>query len=423
MAQGGSVRADGDDSGIALGEDGRTRIHLGADAAVGFDTNPYTTPLATGDFNGDVALRIRPYVEAALPGSTIDFRGRAALDYGVLPGAINPETRSLLLYQANVNADAEISRGAALNFAVGDSVSVNTDPGVVALGSLLSRVNNQLRLGVGFVPGGGILKFRLGVTSTLVHFLADESAGTFVLQDGLMDSLNNTATLRADYRFFPKTGAFVSLHGGWQVYPFAQRALPQAFPVGARAGLQGQILTKLSGLVAIGYENPLVFNASGFQSGDVVGVVGQVEGQWTPTPASGLAAGYRRSFDPVALYQYLGQTRVYLRASQLVGATELTGNLAWTLLEYGAEDTGEAICPVDQPQCNQLTDKLTGRVDHMVVFSFRASYYVLPWLSVGVANMLDWRLTNAGTVDAPEAPSVNLSYLRNETMLLASVRY
>ncbi|MBM4282450.1 MAG: hypothetical protein FJ137_17420 [Deltaproteobacteria bacterium] len=424
MAQGGSVRADGDATGIALGDDSRSRLHLGADAGFGFDTNPYTTPLATGDFTGDVAARIRPYVEASMPGSMIDFRGRAAFDYGALPGVLTPSTRSFLLYQANVSADAEIRRGAPVSFVVGDTVSLHTDPGVVSLGSLLSRVNNQLRLGVGITPGGGSLKFRLGVTSTLVHFFADESADGFVLRDGLLDTLNNTAILRADYRFLPKTGAFVALTGGWQVYPFARRSLPQAFPVGVRLGLQGQVLAKLSTLLAVGYDNPLVFDENGLQTGQVAGLSGQAEAQWAPTPATALAIGYRRNFEPVALYQFLGQNRAYVRASQLLGVTELYGFLSWSLLEYGEESTGVAECGSGAAgQCDQLTDTPVGRVDHMVAATVRASYYVLPWLAIGLSNSLDWRVTNAGTVPTEGVDALNLSYLRNETLLLASVRY
>ncbi len=418
------LRAEGDETGIAVTEDGRSRLHLGLNAGLGFDTNPYTTPLATGDFNGDASARIRPYIEATLPGAQWNLRGRAAFDYGFLPGAVNRQTRASLLYQASGGVDVEWNRGSAWNFAVGDTVSINTDPGVIALGSLLSRVNNQVRAGVGFTPGGGSLSFRLGLISTLVHYFEDPNNDSFVLSDGLLDSLNNSLTLRADYRFLPKTGLFAVVNAGWQTYPFAQRSMPQAFPLGGRLGIQGQFLSKLSGLASIGYENPFVFNTNGLQSGSVVGFVGQGELQWNPGPASALAAGYRRGFDPVALYQYLGQNKFYVRGSQLIGVTELSGNLSWNVLEYGAEDTGDEAClRNDLEQCNQLTDKVIGRIDNAIAVNVRAFYYVLPWLALGVSNGLDWRLTNANTIAVPGVPGVNLSYLRNETLVLASARY
>lgn len=422
--QGMSIRAEGDESGVALSEDGRSRLHLGVDAGVGFDTNPYTTPLATGQFNGDGVARIRPYVEAVMPGSLLSVRGRTALDYGVLPGVVNPDTRAFLLYQASAGGDVEVNRGGALNLAVGNTVSMNTDPGIVALGTLLSRVNNQARIGVGFVPGGGTLRLRLGVTNSLLHYFPASTTDSAVLIDGVLDSMSTNATLRADYRFLPKTGAFATVGAGWFLFPFSSRELPQAFPVSVRVGLQGQVQTKLSGLVSVGYENPLVYNRNGLQSGNVVGLVGQGEVQWAPFPTTSLAGGFVRRFDPIALYQFLGQNKTYVRASQLFGVTQVAANVAWNVLEYGAEDTGSAACLQSELEdCAQLTDKVTGRVDHAIVGGITASYFVLPWLSLGVSNNTDWRITNARTVAAEGAPSIDLSFLRNETMLIASARY
>lgn len=419
-----SVRAEGDDAGIALSDDGRSRIHFGADAGIGFDTNPYTTPLATGDFTGDGVARIRPYVEAVMPGALLSARARTALDYGLLPGVVNPETRAFLLYQASATGDVEVNRGGALSFAVGDSVSVNTDPGIVALGTLLSRVNNQARIGVGFVPGGGTLKLRLGVTNSLLHYFPDETTESPILSGGVLDSLSTNVNLRADYRFLPKTGAFASATAGWYLFPFSTRDLPQAFPVSLRLGVQGQVQTKLSGLLALGYENPLVYNSRGLQSGNIVGLVGQSEVQWAPFPTTGLAAGYVRRFDPIALYQYLGQNKTYLRASQLFGVTQVSANVAWSVLQYGAEDTGSAAClETNLEDCAQLTDKVTGRVDHAIVAGVSAVYHVMPWLTLGVSNNIDWRITNASTIAAEGSPSIDLSYVRNETLLTASARY
>ena len=407
----GSVQAEGD-TGIALGEETGARLHLGADAGVGFDTNPYTTPLATGDFNGDAVVRIRPYVEAAMPGATLGLRGRAAFDYGFLPGVVNPETRAFLLYQGMASGDLDWNRGGAVNFSVGDSVSLNTDPGVVALGTLLSRVNNQLRVGVGVVPGGGTLRLRFQVMSTLIHFFADNTESA-LLKDGLLDSLANSLSARADYRFLPKTGFFGELRAGWQLYPFARRDVPQAFPLAAIVGVQGKVLAKLSGLASLGYENPLVFNAAGLQTAGVFGLSGQVEAQWQPLPTTTIAGGYRRNFDPIALYQYMGQNKFYFQGSHLFGVTNVSLAAAWNLIEYGAEETGG----------DALTDRQTGRFDQALSLSARAAYFVLPWLSVGVSNSTDWRITNANDVSAQDAEPLNLSYLRNETMLVASARY
>jgi hypothetical protein len=46
-------------------------------------------------------------------------------------------------------------------------------------------------------------------------------------------------------------------------------------------------------------------------------------------------------------------------------------------------------------------------------------FYVLRWLSFGVRNSIDWRITNARIATS----SLALDYVRNETLLVASARY
>ena len=128
---------------------------------------------------------------------------------------------------------------------------------------------------------------------------------------------------------------------------------------------------------------------------------------------SSVAAGYRRAFDPIAIYQYMGQNKFYASGNTLFGVTNVALGAAWNVIEYGAEATGG----------QQLTDRQTGRVDHAITANARADYFVLPWLSIGLSNVLDWRITNANDASAENPAPNNLSFLRNETTLLASARY
>lgn len=406
-AQAAGLKAEGE-SGVALSEDGRSRLHLGLDAGAGFDTNPYSLTEANEDFGGDFVMRVRPYLEVNAPGSLIAFKGRGGLDYGLLPGAINPDTRSFLLYQMNVAGDLEVNRGGMFNFGVGDTVSWNSDPGVAVIGALLNRIHNQLRAGVGMTPGGGTLQFRLGYAFDFTKYL-DIQNNRGLVGDGVLDSMRHGLTLRSDYRFLPKTGVFASVAAGWQSYPFTDTQ-PQAFPVSVNVGLQGNILPKLAGLVSLGYSNPLVVDGTGLVTGGVIGVVGQAEVQWAPSPQTSIAGGYQRKFDPIALYQFVTNNRFYGRLQQnLLGRFSLSVNAGYSILEFGNEVAGDI----------ELTDRATGRLDGNLDVGVNVSYFFFDWLSAGITNDFDWRATNANDV----ATDTSLGYIRNQTLAVVSVRY
>ncbi|MDP2340143.1 MAG: outer membrane beta-barrel protein [Deltaproteobacteria bacterium] len=409
---GGGVAAQ--TGGVSLSEDGRSRLHLGLDAGVGFDTNPYTTPLASGQFAGDVTARVRPYLEVNAPGSLLTFTSKGQLDYGFLPGVIDEETQNFLLYQSAISADLEVNRGGMFTFAMGDTVSWNNDPGVAVIGSQLNRVNNQLRAGVGWTPGGGALQMRLGYTFGFLKYIDFENNGGIIGQ-GELDTMSHGLQLRADYRFLPKTGVFATLGAGFQNYPFTDTQ-GFAVPVGVSVGLQGNVLPKVAGLVSLGYSNPLTFDTSGaLTTGAVFGLVGQIEAQWAATPMTAISGGFQRKFDPIALYGYVAASRFYGALSQtLLGRFAFSANAGYSVLEFGAEQSSQ-----------ELTDAAVGRLDGHLDAGLRASYFFFDWFSVGISNVTDWRLTNANDVSsvAEGGDPLNLGYVRNETLLLASVRY
>jgi hypothetical protein len=404
----GNVAAAGDD-GFAVSDDGRSRLHLGVTAGTGFDTNPYTTPLGdpSGAFGGDVVIRVRPSLELNAPGSTIAFDGKAQLDYGILPGVVNPDTQQFLLYQSLLAGDLELNRGGTFTFAVGDHVSFNTDPGVAVLGSLLSRVRNTLKAGVGFRPGGGTLNIRLGYNFNFTKYV-DTQGNIGLVSKGALDSMQHSLQVRTDYRFLPKTGVFLTLGAGWQSYPFTV-GQGQAFPLHAQVGVQGNLLPRLAFMAAAGYSNPLVLDATGvLKTSSLFGLTGQAEVQWKPLQQTGIALGYRRNFEPIALYEYVGENRFYGRVSQLLGQLELSALVGYSLLQFGDEVTPEA-----------LTTAATGRLDHHVDTSLALDYHVMKWLSFGLRNGLDVRLTNASDVST----GTNLGFVRNETLVVATARY
>jgi hypothetical protein len=390
--------------------EGRSRVHRGLDCGVGSDTSRAPAPLSTDQFSGDVTARIRPYLEVAAPGSLLSFSGKGQLDYGFLPGLIDPETQNFLLYQSAIAADLEVNRGGMFSFAVGDTVSWHNDPGVAVIGSQLNRVNNQLRAGVGWTPGGGTLQMRLGYSFGFIKYI-DFQQLNGIIGRGELDTMSHGAQLRIDYRFLPKTGVFANITGAFQNYPFTNTQ-GFAVPVGITIGVQGNVLPKVAGLASLGYSNPLTFDAGGgLGTAALIGVVGQLEAQWAPTPMTGISGGFQRKFEPIALYGYVGSSRFYGAFNQtLLGRFTFSANAGYSIFEFGAEQSS-------QP----LTDAVIGRLDGHLDAGLQASYFFFDWFSVGISNVTDWRVTNANDVSSgvPE----NLGYVRNETLVLASLHY
>lgn len=415
--------------GIALDPDGNSRLHLRLDVGAGFDTNPYAVPF---DFQGqqlpsDIVTRIRPGLELVYPGSLLAFEGGLYVDYGFLPDAFGGgQNAQWLLYQAAARGSLEVNRDGMFSFAARDEFATKNEAGVVALGTVFNRLTNTLSLGAGFRPGGGTLRFRLAYNFGFEKWF-DPNFGIFgeraspFIREGGFDQMSHRASLRADYRFLPKTGVFAQVQGGWNTFPFdSNNTNPDSFPVGVRLGIMGQMTPKLAGLASLGYENPLVLDtlpdgSVGITTGAVIGVVAQAELRWTITPTSRLGFGVRRDFNPAPLYQYITVNRAYARFDQAIGAKFVLGLAAgYGIFQFGEE---QPIIVNGQPQ--DVTDTAgTDRLDGHLDVAARLSYYMFDWLSFGISNKLDWRHTNAN-----DPSGANLSFLANETLLLASLHY
>lgn len=412
--------------GFGLTEDGRSRFHVGADAAMGFDTNPYSQPfqLMLQDFSGDAVVRVRPNAEINYPGSLVAFDAKANLDYGFLPGVINPEGRNFLLSRGGIGAGLEINRGGLFSVALADELSAGIDPGFVNVGSVFTRVRNNLVGGVGFRPGGGTLLFKVQA-----NFLFEKYFDFFrtiglnspsPVQTELLDNMGFGVEGRVDWRFLPKSGLFAEAGVGTRFYPFAgtqSDVAPWNFPLHVRAGIMGNFTAKLAGLAAIGYANPMTLNPAGIAGIDTltfIGLIGQLELQYQPFELTQIAGGILRRVQPVPLYQHVTNNRAYVNLSQGVGRSFLVNlNAGYSVLMFGRD--------LLDPTAAQLPIAQSTRLDGHLDADLRLAYFLFDWLSFGVSNRLDWRLSNA--VVSSGSGDINLSFLRNETLLLATLYY
>jgi hypothetical protein len=341
------------------------------------------------------------------------------VDYGFLPGLIDPLTRNFLLYQTLLAGDLEVNRGGALQFALGDSFSWNSDPGNATLGLIFNRMHNQLRAGVGLIPGGGALTLKLGYAFDLFYYLDVDSqlqpGNSETIETGLLNSMAHTLSFRADYKFLPRTGFFVQVSQGYSGYLAtdpnegqADDATPDSFPLTALIGVQGQLLSKVAGLASIGYTNPFTIDSGALVTGGLIGVAGQAEVQWIPSPTTRIGGGFQRSFSPAPLYQYVGNNRFYATLNQLLGGRfSLNVNAGYSILEFGEEQI-------------PLTDQAQGRLDGHLDAVAGLNYFFTDWLSLGISDKVDWRVTNA---DDLVEQGLNFGFIRNQTFILASIAY
>ncbi len=435
-------------TGFKLTEDGRSRAHIGIDAGVGFDANPYSVPIQNmitlDGFAGDALYRIRPRASIAYPGSLIAVQADASVDYGGYPGLLNlagvgANTRSFIITRSVLGAGFTVNRGGMFSFALRDDFVFSNDPAFLAPGSTFMSVNNRLNAGLGFRPGGGTLQFKLSGQFGIQKFidlpavLPDTALVRNVLGAGSpvnvfdLDNINGRLALRADWRFLPKTGVYGELSAGAHVFPFRpilqDGGPPLQFPVRGAVGVMGQFTSKISGLAEIGYANPIVLQGVGstvnFDSLFFLGLVGQAEARWQITGSTYLAGGVVRRVQPTPLYQHLTNTRAYLMFTQsLFQKLVFRVNTGISGLQFGRDLTqqGTANDPL-------LIIGQSSRVDGHFDLMADISYYLFDWWSFGVTNDFDVRLTNASATNTSTGVTTNYSFVRNETMLLTSLHY
>jgi hypothetical protein len=93
----------------------------------------------------------------------------------------------------------------------------------------------------------------------------------------------------------------------------------------------------------------------------------------------------------------------------------LSINGGYSILELGQEQT-----PLTNFSVGTANGE--GRLDQHINFIAAVSYFLTDWMSVGVTDGFDYHLTNAQDVSGAATPT-NLSYIRNQTIVLASVLY
>lgn len=263
----GSVAAQGSsDLGLKLGE--KTRLHVGMDVGVGFDTNPNYTTMSSA-LVGDLVLAVRPSLKLEVPSELIGVEAGTRINFLNYFGIMDTRTSALRQLDGDAHLGIEVNRGGQFGFALRDRVTRSVDPGMASLGARLARLRNDFSTGVEWRPGGGLLNialtYDLGLEfydpKTAPSFLDD--LGLYVsnnqIQDpGSFNNMEHKLKLRTEWRFLPKTGLFFDVYGSSFSYFDPTTSNLGTYPLGLDIGLMGQLTGKLSGVAKLGYNNPMV---------------------------------------------------------------------------------------------------------------------------------------------------------------------
>ena len=89
-------------------------------------------------------------------------------------------------------------------------------------------------------------------------------------------------------------------------------------------------------------------------------------------------------------------------------------NTGYSIIQFGEEQPLESGFSTDR----QVADRLDGHLDA----NAQIAYFFVDWFSLAIADRVNWRVTNAADITVPGV-NTNLGFIRNETLLLASIRY
>ncbi len=374
----------------------------------------------TSTLTGDVVLAIRPTLKLNIPGELMALEAGVRLNYLEYLGVMNAATRSLRQMDGDAHLALELNRGGQFGFAFKDRLTRAVDPGVASLGAKLARLRNDLSTGVEWRPGGGLLSFNLtynfGIefydprgTPSFLDTLGLYASNNQIADPTAFNNMDHQLKLRTEWRFFPKTGMFLDIYGGYHGYLGSTTNIA-TYPLGVNIGLMGQLTGKLSGVASLGYANPMVIQNGQVATATFIGAVGQLELRYALNELNVVTMGIRRVVRPVYLYTFFTDNRVYAQSKhQLMQRLELTTRAAYAMLAFDAS-TG-----------NQTQTVIAGgsnRFDHVIEGDLQVRYFIMDWLSVSLSDQVSLRFTNAG-----DSNGSNYSYWKNLVLLSLTANY
>jgi len=369
--------------GIKAGEG---RMHPAIDLDLIYDTNPGYFPSDNTGLASDLMLRIRPGITLSFPSSKVSFELSGKVGYDYYFGIDKERTNDL----STVSGDADMRLGfnpeGQVSFFIEDNFSRTGDPRYTSLAGRFDRTDNEAKAHLQIKPGGGALMFDLAYGFFIDWFddVGPNSAG--------MSSYAHRIYFSGKWKFLPKTAVTVDFDSDLRRYPnsssWGQNVDVNA--IRATVGMLGQITPTINLTVKAGYGDSLLPDS--YAGKDYRSIIGQAEVTYR-SGTTFISAGYARNFQPVVMFVYFGQDKIYVRyRQQLAGKFTITADLGFSWLAYG-----------DAVEASTLAQGT--RADGLVAGGLAFNYHIQDWVEVGLAygvqaRFADWtQANNSASVD------------------------
>jgi hypothetical protein len=305
-----------------------------------------------------------------------------------------------------LDAKGGIFQGGSFPLTLQETLERLEDPGILT-SAPLRHIKNTAGFHLAAKPGGGALAITSGYDLVYDYYDRSNSGGQCA---ELLDNLNHRAQLDVALAFLPKTQVTLGIGGSATTYPngastsdTCASANTTTMLVDARLGLKSALTAKLSAKIDVGYGDSFPDSVGNLRT-----VVTSARLIYLLGPQSRLSLGFDRSPSATPYYQVQISNRSTLSYDQRIGdRIQVGANAIVDVVQYGSP--GSTVV-----QANSSTNLPTTRTDISFSAQLKFSYFITPWLDVGLVNKLDGR-------QAPDYPLGQ--YIANDLMLQIGAKY
>ena len=386
LSYGPSVRRlQSNQRGIRLDES--ALLHVGLNAAVGYDTNVF--------YSNDA--RSAPMV-VVTPAFSLSNAERG----GARPAGVYYDLSAALQYREYLSSDDYVKGQRAINPAAGGTIEFSSGQTLsLSLTDTYARLkdapyqpapdgivrdHNLAGVQLKGAPNGGRFQI-IGRYANVLDLYEDEPYST-------NNNMGNELVLDVSWRWLPKTALYVQVAQGMVTYLESASTQPNSFPFKAIAGLRGLVTPKLALNLAGGYTNG--FYGSGGTNPSGFGTVAlAAEMMYTVSALNQAGIGYRHDFrNSPQLGDFYNVDAVYLAFNQVIArrvSASLYGRFENRAFHGGAAE---------------------GRVDQYYLAGVAADYFLTEIFYFGVYGSLDANHSNRSATD----PAPGVSYTKFQVL-------
>jgi hypothetical protein len=385
--------------GVKLSQENGTILHVGVDAGVGINTNPYseTDAVRAGKPNTlDVIFRIRPLFYLSAKGKKLELEIGMGGDLGGLAG-IPGTGADFLLFNGNAYGKGEFNKDGVISlFARGD-FATSRQVTEVFVGTL-TNLRGDAVVGTTIRPGGGALALTLDGQIAISGYsgLTTPGVGTDTTSVIALNNQSFYGHARIGWNFLPQTSVYVDgKYGAW-VNSVATAQNLTVNPLWVGAGLTGDISERVSMTFAAGYANAFITQQTVLPiESTSLPVSGMAEAAWDIAEGSRLVLGARRDMSLVPTFIDMYTNQVYIKYDQRFFKKVLLSLYP----QFNMYEYGKPYAAIGATTNARSDTTLKHRSDLSLDMRADVTYFIRDWFGVGIAGQGSMRWTTANPLN------------------------